>query len=263
MPTNAPLQGLTLVVTRPRAQAEPTAQLLRAAGAEVILFPVLAIDVLAPTLEAPQIAGANAVIFVSANAVEYGMPWIAKAGGVAPQTKLFAIGEATAEALRKAGAIQVITPLLSADSEGLLALPQLHAVDGHTVILVKGVSDDGGRTLLADTLAARGARILSLECYSRASIQAPATDRQALAARLDRNEVHGFFALSVETLQSLANNLTNRVNWPRVTLLVPHPRVAAEATRKGFGAVHIVPMAGTALVEALARLKPQLMTQHH
>ena len=59
MQAEIPLQGLSLVVTRPPAQAARTALLLRAAGAYIIEFPVLAIASINATLPAAELASAG------------------------------------------------------------------------------------------------------------------------------------------------------------------------------------------------------------
>ncbi|MCY7388854.1 MAG: uroporphyrinogen-III synthase, partial [Burkholderiales bacterium] len=124
------LQGLNLVVTRPLAQAARTAQMLRAAGADVIEFPVLDIASIDATLAASELASASAIIFVSANAVDHGVPLVRGAGGASVGMEIFAIGRATAAALAQAGFKHVVSPQQSIDSEGLLAMSQLLRVDG-------------------------------------------------------------------------------------------------------------------------------------
>ncbi|WP_296815495.1 uroporphyrinogen-III synthase [Thiobacillus sp.] len=61
------------------------------------------------------------------------------------------------------GVEDVVTPD-GQDSEAVLALPQLQAVAGRQVVIVRGV---GGRALMADTLRARGADVHFMECYRR------------------------------------------------------------------------------------------------
>ncbi|MBI3716837.1 MAG: uroporphyrinogen-III synthase, partial [Betaproteobacteria bacterium] len=93
-----PLSGLVLAVTRPADQARATGDFLGAAGADVVYFPVLAIEALPGTDAKPPASGADSVIFVSANAVEFGWDRLRAGGAVGTHTKVFAIGEATAAA---------------------------------------------------------------------------------------------------------------------------------------------------------------------
>lgn len=73
------------------------------------------------------------------------------------------VGSATAAALKRAGVDPVQSPLRM-DSEGLLALPALQAIDGIDIGLVTAPQ---GRDLLASTLAQRGARVLRADVYRR------------------------------------------------------------------------------------------------
>lgn len=261
MQTEPPLRGLTLVVTRPRAQAARTAKALREAGADVIEFPVLDIAPIEASLPSHALADAVGIIFVSANAVQFGLPVIARAGKIGVAMQLFAIGRATAAALADAGYDDVVSPQQSIDSEGLLALPQLHSVAGRHIILVKGLSERGGRPLLEQTLAERGARVTVLSCYRRAPTTPPSEAKDALEASLASGRPHACFALSAETLESLVRIFATMdiPSRPEIVLLVPNPRVAAVARAHGLDKTAEVPMAESALIAALSELKPQLL----
>ncbi|MEQ1511775.1 MAG: uroporphyrinogen-III synthase [Lysobacteraceae bacterium] len=77
-----------------------------------------------------------------------------------------AVGSATAAALRRAGVAEVLSPARM-DSEGLLALPALHALRGRTVGVLTA---PGGRDLIAPTLRERGALVLRADVYAREPI---------------------------------------------------------------------------------------------
>ena len=262
MQAEPPLRELTLVVTRPRQQAARTAAALREAGAEVIEFPVLAIESIEASLSSGELVGAVGIIFVSANAVAYGVPVLRRTGAIPATAQMFAIGRATAAALVDAGCKNVVSPQQSIDSEGLLALPQLQHVEGQHIILVKGQSELGGRALLEQTLVARGARVTVLECYRRASFVPDLMARGALCELLASRRVHGCFVLSVETLDSLTNIFASMklLPQPEIVLLVPHVRVAEAARSRGFNKILEVPLAESAMIAALAEMKPQLLT---
>jgi uroporphyrinogen-III synthase len=244
-------------------QAARTVSALREAGAEVIEFPVLDIAPIDASIPEHELVTASGIIFVSANAVAYGLPVLARAGQISAGTAIFSIGRATAAALLRAGFNNVVSPQQSIDSEGLLLLPELQSVEGRHIILVKGVSELGGRTLLEQTLSARGARVTILECYLRAPVVPDLASRETLKNSLASNGVHVFFALSVETLDSLANIfLTMNISLrSKIVVLVPHPRVADAAQKCGFDKIAQVPMADAAMIAALIELKPQLLSE--
>jgi uroporphyrinogen-III synthase len=254
----AVLDGLTLVVTRPAQQGEATAQWLETHGARALRFPVLAIEARTPALAAETLAHADAFIFVSANAAEFGLPHLPALRDGSSAAKVYAIGRATGSALHRAGVQQIVAPEGDGDSEALLARPELAAVSGQTIVLVRGESESGGRALLAQTLAARGAKVFPFDCYWRRPVQASEASRRDMRDHLARNDVHAFFALSVETLDSLIANLPTLAH-ARVAMLVPHRRVAEAARSREFPIVHIVPAGGDELIARLSELKSELM----
>ena len=259
MPDEGPLAGLTVVVTRPRRQGEATANALRAAGAEAIEFPVLEITPISAPIDADLLARASLVIFVSANAVEFGLDALRRTGGIPQGARMAAIGEATMRALNDAEFADVVSPQQSIDSEGLLAMPQLQSgeVNGQHVILIRGKSDNGGRRVLEVELAARGAHVTIVECYQRRDALPPIARLHNLIGSL-RNEI-AVMALSVETLESLLKVFAPQSSWLRATwLLVPNARVAAAARARGFQRVAEVGMSAESLIAALVELKPRM-----
>lgn len=259
MPDALPLSGMTIVVTRPRQQGESTAKALRSAGASAIEMPVLEITPLACMIDLGVLTKAYAAIFVSANAAEHGMPCLRAHGGLAKSTLIASIGHATTRALNEAGYADVVSPQQSIDSEGLLAMPQLQPaqVKGQHIILVRGKSAGGGRKALEETLAARGAIVVPLECYQRNDLIPPRAQIESLVKLMKTQ--FAVMALSVETLDSLLKSFTGhetalKSSW----LLVPHGRVAAAAKSRGFARVAEVGMSAETLVPALMKLKPRI-----
>ncbi len=251
-----PLAGLTLVLTRPRLQALAVQEGLRRAGAHVVIFPVLAIEALEST-RAPE-PPIDAAIFVSANAAQFGWPLLQAL--LQERAQIYAVGEATARALTALGAANVRSPKGGNDSEALLALPELGPVRGRSIVLVRGLSEAGGRRLLAETLAARGARVQSFECYRRHPVSAGAEDHAALRAAWPP---HALWALSVETAASLRDNLRDNLQsyagWQAIPLLTPHRRVAEAAHAMGFLQAEVAPLEEAELLAWLHERKPELL----
>jgi uroporphyrinogen III methyltransferase / synthase len=216
-----PLQGRGIVVTRPAGQAERLAALVSAAGGRAFLFPAIEIERL-PERPLPGLEEFDLAVFVSPTAVECAFGRIKQAG-----VPVAAVGSGTRRALQALGAREVLAPETGADSEALLALPELHEVAGKRVLIVRG---EGGRELLADTLAARGARTEYLECYRR---MLPHADMAPLIAAWDRGEID---ALTVSSTASL-DNLITLLGVPRLAakpLFVNHARVAERAREVGI-----------------------------
>ena len=243
------LAGRTVLVTRPQHQAAALVQAIRAAGGEAFEFPALDIEAVSPdVLDVPlaQISHADIIVFISPNAAHFGMAAIQAAGRALLPGTVFAVGPGTARALQERGITEVITPP-GQDSEALLALPQLQDVAGKRVVIVRGV---GGRALLADTLTARGAEVLFIECYRRSR---PQTDAASLLACWQAGGIDAVTVTSAETLHNLAALLgeTGAPLLAGTPLFVPHEKIA-EAARQ-FGIAQVVATAGgdTGLVEGL------------
>jgi uroporphyrinogen-III synthase len=223
-----PLAGLKVLVTRPRDQAIALAQAIELAGGAAIMFPLLDIAPVADTkILREQIARLhqfNLAIFISPNAVQYGLAAIAAEHAVLPP-QVATIGQGSAKALRAAGVVSVIAPTERSDSEGLLAMPELADVSGKRVMIFRG---DGGRELLADTLRARGAAVEYAMCYQR-SKALPCMDV------LLRERPGAITVTSSEALVHLSNILDEKnIALLDTPLFVPHSRIAAAAQRQGW-----------------------------
>ena len=107
------LDGLRVVVTRAAHQAEELASLLEERGAEVLLFPVIAIappvDPRALELAAKQADRYDWIVFTSANAIH------AFLGALPPErsgvhTRIATVGSATRAVAERAGLQVSLTP---------------------------------------------------------------------------------------------------------------------------------------------------------
>jgi len=230
MTEDLPLAGLNIVVTRPREQAAELAKNIEKLGGTCIQLPLLAIAPLAD--EQPlhallaRLHEFQLAIFISPNAVRFGMAAIQNAGGVPATMQIATVGAGSARALHDYGVSRVIVPQQRFDSEGLLALDELQNVSGKRVAIFRG---DGGRELLGDTLKQRGAMVEYVTCYHRSKPQHDMT--ALLAARPD--------VLSVSSSEALSNlwemlNPPLRELFTAMPLFVSHARIAAAAHKLGW-----------------------------
>jgi len=225
-----PLDGLKIAVTRPREQAARLAQDIEHLGGSVLLFPLLEIspaaDQAALREQVARIAQFHLAIFISPNAVQYGMAAVRAAGGLPPALKIATIGQGSAKALRNLGVTDIIAPAERFDSEGLLALPELQDIAGWRVMIFRG---DGGRELLGDTLRARGAMVEYAACYRRSKPQQDAT--VLLDAAPD-----ALIVTSSEALGHLRQMLddTQHDSMRDTPLFVSHARIAELAHQQGW-----------------------------
>ena len=247
MITSLPLAGLNIVVTRPRDQAAQLVQRIEAAGGTAFLFPLLEIEPVKDTgmlnEQIGRLAHFDMAIFISPNAVSFGLEAIRKAGELPPHLRIATVGQGSAKALRDLGIANVIAPAQRFDSEGLLALPELQDVKGRSVMIFRG---DAGRELLGDTLSARGATVEYATCYRRSDAR---QDPQALLdARLDAITV-----TSSEALGHLRRMLEGN-GWEALRMIpifVPHQRIAELAIRQGWQHVQLTASGNEGLLAAL------------
>lgn len=231
-----PLSGRRIVVTRPKGQAETLQALIRQAGGEPLEIPALEIRDLAGLAPFYSVIDRldmfDAAIFVSRNAVRKtferlgGRPWPA-------QLRVATVGRGSREELAAHGIAGVIAPDGQADSEALLALPEFSDIAGKRIAIFRG---EGGRQLLAETLAARGALVEHAPCYRRTI---PSASADLLAAARARGRLD---AVTISSGEGLANLLAmlgadGKRQLAGTAWFVPHPRIADEAARLGIAPV--------------------------
>ena len=243
-----------VLVTRPRGQADRLLEGLRADGWTALHLPLIAIEEIDPLpgevrqriLDLDRYAH---VIFVSANAARIGTSKMEDLWPQWPaQQRYWAVGASTAKVLSEAG-LRAERPDTDMSSEGLLAMAGLQAVDGEYCLLVRG---EGGRTLIADTLRERGAKVDELPCYRRVAVSySPGQVDRLLGDSLPDL----LLVSSGEGLELLSRLLRSRegTNLAETTLFVPSLRVSRQAQELGWERVEIVENASDAAMLAAAQ----------
>ena len=225
---DGPLAGCRVLVTRPVHQASDLVAAIEGAGGQVVRFPVIQIVGRDPQIVAQQLAALpkpDIAIFVSRNAVDYGLSAIIECGA-----QIAAIGPTTRAAIEAAGAPVAISSGEGFDSEQLLAHPALKDVRNKTVVIVRGES---GRELLADTLRSRGADVRFLSTYRREIFDASAEEIATLDRRFRQGEIDCVTIMSVETLENLLQLLPDSSLAPlrQTRLVAPGARVIQTAMK--------------------------------
>ena len=220
----------TVVLTRPQSDSERLAVALKADGIDTVILPVMAISALPDgELKAPPMLDQHAVcIFISANAVRFGLAALLPRLTDSPGIVTIAVGAKTRQCLAEQG-IDAVMPHRP-DSEGVLAMAELGASQVREVVIVKG---EGGRELLANELRQRGAQVTEWSCYRRCW---PDVDLTPLAATLPPRV---FQASSGEVLTRLSELLAGEHSGDlfQSTVIVPSERVAAMASQLGWRTV--------------------------
>ncbi len=243
------LSGLKILVTRPVDQAAHLAQAIEQAGGVPLLLPLLQIlpaeNAKALHQQVARLADFDLAIFISPNAVQYGMAAIRKALGSMPaRTRVATIGMGSANALREQGVADVLVPSLRYDSEGLL--DKLQQVEGLRVMILRG---DGGRELLGDTLKARGAYVEYATCYRRSKPDLDADGLQNIhpdALTVTSSEALEYLWQIVKTCPEPCRRIRD------LPLFVPHARIEELARKQGWTRVYLTGPGDQGLLAGLA-----------
>lgn len=229
-----PLQGKTVVVTRPRAQAAKLSGLIAGQGGRPVVFPLLDIG---PADDAAPLQAAIAAldtyslaVFVSPNAVEFSLPAILARRLWPAGLRAATMGQSSVAQLARHGIAGALAPRERFDSEALLELPELQPgrVTGKRIAIFRG---NGGRPFLGDTLRERGAVVDYITCYHRS---AP-TDASELLALWQSGRLDALTVSSSEGLRNLVDLLDAQGRaWLAATpVFVPHRRIAEVAQACG------------------------------
>jgi uroporphyrinogen-III synthase len=249
----------TVVITRPRQQAEPLARAVAALGRTPLILPLLDIS---PLADAAPLRAALAdlrryalVAFVSPNAVDAAFAHIA---AWPPEVALAVVGEGSRAALARHGIeggryhIHAPRDPARSDSEHLLQALDTGALRGRKVLVVRG---ETGREVLPDALRAAGALVETVAAYRRA---VPALDPELAASlRALLAAPNDWIITSSEALRGLAGLVAQLDGGASVAklqqqhLIVPHARIAETASALGFSAVTLTGSGDERLLAAL------------
>ena len=248
----------SVVITRPRAQADGLAQAVTALGRTPVLLPLLEIAPLADQSQLSTVLagldGYALVAFVSPNAIDAAFAHVAH---WPRQVAIAVLGEGSRMALARHGLdasnATILGPLdpTRSDSENLLASLDLAQLAGKRVLIVRGES---GRELMADGFRAAGAEVSVVAAYRRS---VPALDA-ALAAQLHAllAAPNDWIITSSEALRGLFD-LLRRLGELQVEqmqqqhVIVPHARIAATAQALGLARVTLTGSGDERLLAAL------------
>lgn len=243
------LDGRTVVVTRPRAQASGVVSALEARGARAVVFPTIEIRPLAdpaPILRAVAALEAYAwIVFTSANAVRHFTAHLGHrpGGRLPPGVHVAAVGTATAEALAER---MIRVDAVPEEFVGVRIAEALGDIRGRRVLVPRA---DLGRAETVDALAAAGALVDDVTVYHTVPAAPDAAGLAALRSGVD--------AVTFSSPSTFANLVA--LLGPEAGSLLAGPVLAAigpvtsAAVRAAGFPVHVEPAEHTmpALLEAL------------
>lgn len=248
--TGPALNGRTVVITRPAGTGSTLARQVRRHGGTPVLLAGLSLQ----PAEGPDDTAAELrlaysdelLIFTSPAAVRFA----ARLAPLRTHAMVLAVGQGTARTLRRHGVANVWAPARRQDSEGLLDHPSLAHLHGRRVALVGA---PGGRGVLREQLAGRGARLREVHVYRRG---VPHWSRKQLDALAQLPDDARVLLSSAEALGNLQHGLPAPLFARlRAGVAVASSERLVEAARKaGFSRVELAPSALSAdLLAAAAR----------
>lgn len=227
---------LNVLVARPEHKGQALLASLQAAGINAqhcALFSYQTVDNTFLCKSLLTFDNNATLIFVSVAAVEYANDILPCASWCFKQ--VFAVGQATQDKLAELG-IDAVSPKRQ-DSEGLLQIKALQAVNGDNVVIVRG---DSGRELIFNTLLQRGANVVYAQSYQRVWLQPSAHE----LTQWYEKKVNCIVATSVAILENmLALLLTDKKlsaenHWKKSCYwLVASERIAERAKALGLNRV--------------------------
>jgi len=238
---------LKVLITRPEVKAQQLASLLNEQG---IANTSQALFDYQPYASAKEIStalkSADILIFVSVAAVEFAHTTSAlhfhsiESNSLENNSSqiIFAVGNATKQALKAIGVTQVLSPPSKQEhSEGLLKLAELADVNDKKVVIFRG---NGGREHIANCLRQRGAKVCYLESYQRVWRTLP----KNIAEQWQEQQINCIVVTSndilLALLKYLASATDNTDNYWKTQCLWVVVSERIEQNAKALGLTHVI-----------------------
>ena len=227
---------MNILLTRPFNQVKPLEVLVNECGHQALLFPTLKIEALKSS---PLKERYDAVIFISANAVEYGLEALSSLDH--RHDKIFAVGSATAKKLNDYGFKGDAFPQTKASSESLLAMPEVSELSDKDILIFRG---KGGRETLREGLGKNNI-VEYIEVYERTQCKIVAFHQTSLTQFLQSDQ--GVITItSVENLSTLMA-MVEKIDVGALESIKQYPlavlseRIKTYAQSVGFNKIEVAP----------------------
>ena len=218
---------MKVLLTRPAGRNQDMIEQLEKRQVAHMTTPLLAVT--ATQQAVPEdFFEANNLIFISTNAVKFTAEKLQNQ--FPSQCRYFAVGQATADALKQFNLNVLTAPEERQDSEGLLSLPQLQDVNKQSFIICRG---SGGRETIAEQLLQRGAKVCYWDVYQRTS---PQFNEQPIYQQWTEFGIDTIVVTSGEILTNLITVIPKELfAWlDSCHIIVPSNRVELQANALGL-----------------------------
>ena len=225
---------MNILLTRPLSQVDGLQSLVSSGGHQPILFPTLEVHALH---NKPLCENYDAVIFISANAVDYGKQVLNQLNTQTLQ--IFAVGAATAKKLQTHGYHVDAFPEKKASSEALLAMDAIKRLSGQNILIFRG---KGGRETLKQGLG-KNNTVEYIEVYER--IECPLGEIHHQSLKRFLSDSQGIVTItSIDNLEALLSiikkiKLSFVETIKRYPLIVLSSRIEKKAKSIGFSKIAV------------------------
>lgn len=223
----------TVLLTRPLTQVAALEALVAKNGHQPLLFPTLEIQALKARVKREHY---DAVIFISANAVEFGLEILEKI----TYSAIFTVGAATAKKLNDYQIDVNDFPRKNASSEALLALESVSCLRDKKILIFRG---KGGRETLRIGFEKNHNEVEYAQVYDRVICSLSLQHQQSLKVFL--SDPKGYISVTsnenLDGLMALAKQMGQLDNIKQYPLIVLSARIKAYANTCGFSQIIITP----------------------
>jgi len=157
-----PSRDWTILSLRPRGQHAATYRAVKKLGTNFLFCSPLRLAALHNDAALKKALACQRIVVTSPAAARFAAE--SACFYVADANRWFALGQGTAAVLKRHGVTRVSSPEHGSDSEALLALADLHDIEGVDIGLI---SAPGGRNLIEPALVERGAHVVVAHVYQR------------------------------------------------------------------------------------------------
>ena len=224
---------MKVLLTRPLTQVKALESLMIDSTHQPLLFPTLEIKPIDASVKRDQY---DAVIFISANAVENGLEILKKI----EYLNIFAVGAATAKKLIDNHIMVDDFPKEKASSEALLNLKSVLSLNGKNILIFRG---KGGRETLRIGLEKNNNKIEYAQVYDRVVCELSELHQQSLKVFL--SDKQGFISVTsnenLDGLMILAKQLNQLDNLKQYPMIVLSERIQEYAQSFGFKRTIVTP----------------------
>lgn len=221
--SEGPLEGRTVVVTRPPRQAASLSKTLRGLGAEPVEFPT--IEIRPPRDRTPLLEGLGSLdrrdwlVLTSVNGVQHVLAGLEELGREPREAlsgvRVAAIGPSTADALREAGVPVEVVPEVYRAERLVEAMAAATRLDGARVLLARA---EEAREVLPRRLRKAGAEVEEVTAY-RTAVPRHGSDR--LTARLRTGEVDWLTFTASSTARNFVRLAGRKPDRARIAAIGP------------------------------------------